>query len=151
MPEPALIDEFDPFDDFTLIPEDGMKLLENPDHSITLTLKMDNLGDGANYAFFNDITYVSPKVPTLMTALTTGDAANNATVYGVNTNSFVLQKGEIVEIVLNNQDPVSRCVYSTCLSTDRFFRASILSIFTVIISSLRPERMMRLGTMIHPT
>lgn len=106
MPEPALIDEFDPFDDFTLVPEDGMKLLENPAQSITLELAMDNLADGANYAFFSGITWVEPKVPTLMTALTTGDAANNATVYGVNTNSFVLQKGDVVEIILNNADPV---------------------------------------------
>ena len=48
LPDPALIDEFDPFDDFTLVPEDGEKLLENPDYSFNLDMKMDNLGDGAN-------------------------------------------------------------------------------------------------------
>lgn len=56
-------------------------------------------------AFFNDVTYVRPKVPTLMTALTTGNAAANPTVYGINTNSFVLNKGDVVEIILNNNDP----------------------------------------------
>lgn len=66
---------------------------------------MNNLGDGANYAWFNDITYVRPKVPTLFTALTTGEFANNATVYGRDTNSFVLQKNDVIEIILNNDDP----------------------------------------------
>jgi iron transport multicopper oxidase len=40
-----------------------------------------------------------------MTALSVGSAATNSTVYGDNTNAFVLNKGEVVEIVLNNQDP----------------------------------------------
>lgn len=48
LPAPALINEFDPFDDYTLVPQDGLKLLENPDYSFNLDMKMDNLGDGAN-------------------------------------------------------------------------------------------------------
>lgn len=48
LPKPTLLDSFDPFDDFTLVPTDGEKLYENVDHSITLDLKMGNLGDGAN-------------------------------------------------------------------------------------------------------
>jgi iron transport multicopper oxidase len=43
-------------------------------------------------------------VPTLYTALTTGDEANNPTVYGGYTNSFVLEQGQIVQIVVNNLD-----------------------------------------------
>lgn len=46
---PALaIGDYDPFDDFTLVPQDGEKLYDHVDHSITLDMKMDNLGDGAN-------------------------------------------------------------------------------------------------------
>ncbi|EON62388.1 ferrooxidoreductase Fet3 [Coniosporium apollinis CBS 100218] len=105
LPTPAFVDEFDPFDDYTLVPQDGMSLLDEVDYSITFDMKMDNLGDGANYAFFNDITYVRPKVPTLYTALTTGSSATNPAVYGVNTNSFVLNKNDVVEIILNNDDP----------------------------------------------
>lgn len=56
-------------------------------------------------AFFNDITYVRPKVPTLYSALSTGVSASNASVYGVNSNAFILKKNEVVEIVLNNNDP----------------------------------------------
>ena len=104
-PEPALIDEFIPFDDFTLIPQDGEKILPQPDYEVDLTMKMDNLDDGANYAFFNDISYVHPKVPTLYTVLTAGDMVNDTKIYGPNTNAFILERGQVVQIVLNNNDP----------------------------------------------
>ena len=45
-----------------------------------------------------------PKVPTLYTALSTGSAATNSTVYGYNTNAFILNKGDIIDLVLNNDD-----------------------------------------------
>lgn len=48
LPEPTLIDTFDPFDDFELVPMDGMKLLPDADQTVTLEMVMDNLGDGAN-------------------------------------------------------------------------------------------------------
>lgn len=50
-PEAKLIDEFAPFDDFSLVPYDKEALYSNVDQSITLDMKMDNLDDGANYAF----------------------------------------------------------------------------------------------------
>lgn len=65
-PKPAAkaVESFDvQFDDFTLIPYDNEALYTTVSHSITLDMKMDNLADGANYAFFNDVTYVAPKVP----------------------------------------------------------------------------------------
>ena len=48
LPEPTPVDEFDDFDDYTLVPQDKQKLYDQVDHSITLDMKMDNLGDGAN-------------------------------------------------------------------------------------------------------
>ncbi len=48
LPKPALLDEFNAFDDFTLVPTDGMETYHSVDHSITLDVKMGNLGDGAN-------------------------------------------------------------------------------------------------------
>jgi iron transport multicopper oxidase len=36
--------------------------------------------------------------------LTTGDAASNPVVYGRDTNTFVLEQGQVVEIILNNDD-----------------------------------------------
>jgi iron transport multicopper oxidase len=56
-------------------------------------------------AFLNDNTYVTPKVPTMFSALTLSAAATNPAVYGPNTNAYVLETGQIVEIVLNNNDP----------------------------------------------
>ncbi|CAF9938409.1 hypothetical protein IMSHALPRED_000790 [Imshaugia aleurites] len=55
-------------------------------------------------AFFNDITYVRPKVPTLYTALSAGELVNNATIYGTNSNPYVLQHNDIIEIIVNNND-----------------------------------------------
>lgn len=48
LPTPALLDIFNEFDDFTLVPTDGEELLGPVDYSFNLDLKMDNLGDGAN-------------------------------------------------------------------------------------------------------
>ncbi|KAK4167342.1 putative multicopper like protein [Cladorrhinum sp. PSN259] len=106
LPEPTILyDPFKPLDDMLLLPWDNQTILGEPDHSVTLDVKMDNLGDGANYAFFNNITYVMPKVPTLYTVLSSGDQATDPTIYGSHTHTFVLKKDEIVEIVLNNIDP----------------------------------------------
>jgi hypothetical protein len=53
-------------------------------------------------AFFKNITYVAPKVPTLYTVLTTGADAVNPLVYGEFSHPFVLEKDHIIEIVVNN-------------------------------------------------
>lgn len=103
-PDEYFVDSIDDFlDDFYLRPVSNETLLDEADHAITIDVVMDNLGDGVNYAFFNNITYVTPKVPVLGTALSAGDYATNSLVYG-NVNAFVLQKDDIIDIVLNNQD-----------------------------------------------
>jgi hypothetical protein len=55
-------------------------------------------------AIVNNVTYIPQTVPTLYTALSAGANAMNPIVYGVNSNSFVLKYGEVVEIVLINND-----------------------------------------------
>ena len=98
-------DDFEPLDDLTLIPYVPRPLLTDPDYRIELVLHMENLGDGVNYAFFNNNTYVAPKVPTLLTVLSAPQALKkDARIYGSNTNSFVLNAGEVIEIVVNNED-----------------------------------------------
>ncbi|KAF2874161.1 iron transport multicopper oxidase FET3 precursor [Massariosphaeria phaeospora] len=104
-PAPKEIEAFEPFDDFDLVPQDKEELYEHVDQTVELNMKMDNLNDGANYAFFNDVTYVRPKVPTLYTVLSTGSNATNPVIYGSNTNQILLKANEVVEIVLNNDDP----------------------------------------------
>ncbi|KAL3240129.1 ferroxidase FET5 [Nakaseomyces bracarensis] len=91
--------------EFYLQPFEDISLFEKYDKQIILDVRMKNLGDGVKYAFFNNITYVSPKVPSLTTALTSGKLAIDPRIYGDNINVFVLEPNEIVEIVLNNYDP----------------------------------------------
>ncbi|KAK3297987.1 Cupredoxin [Chaetomium fimeti] len=106
LPQPAVVcDPFEPFDDMGLVPWDNQTILGEPDQTIALDVIMDNLSDGANYAFFNNITYVAPKIPTLYTVLTAGEHATNPTVYGTYTHPFILEKDQVVDIVLNNLDP----------------------------------------------
>jgi iron transport multicopper oxidase len=44
-------------------------------------------------------------VPTLYTVLSTGPNATDPVIYGSDTNSFVLAQNQVVEIILNNDDP----------------------------------------------
>jgi len=43
-------------------------------------------------------------VPTLFTALTSGNAALNNQTYGMNANAMVLNYNEVIEVVINNAD-----------------------------------------------
>lgn len=43
-------------------------------------------------------------MPTLYSVLTTGANATDASIYGTDTNAYVLDKDEIVDIILNNDD-----------------------------------------------
>ncbi|GEQ71087.1 hypothetical protein JCM33374_g4768 [Metschnikowia sp. JCM 33374] len=100
-----LVKTLNPIDDFTLKTHENEVLLDDPDYQIVLNFTMGNLGDGVSYAFFNGISYTPPKVPTLYSVLSSGEYATNQAIYGSNTNTFVLQDDEIVEIVINNMDP----------------------------------------------
>jgi len=48
LPPAAFVDSFEPFDDFTLVPKDNQGILPDADQTVSLKMKMDNLGDGAN-------------------------------------------------------------------------------------------------------
>lgn len=90
--------------DFYLKPLNGVELLSKYDKQIVLDVKMGNLGDGVNYAFFNNITYVQPKLPFLTTVVTSGKLATDPRIYSDNSNVFILERDEVIEIVLNNYD-----------------------------------------------
>jgi iron transport multicopper oxidase len=53
---------------------------------------------------FNNITYVTQKVPTLYTALSVGSFALNPLVYGINSNPFVVKYNQTVDLTVNNLD-----------------------------------------------
>jgi iron transport multicopper oxidase len=48
LPAPQDLAEFDPFDDFTLVPQDNQTLFPPPDKTLTMTISMQNLKDGKN-------------------------------------------------------------------------------------------------------
>lgn len=101
----AVVGALSPFDDFGLIPLSRDPLHADYDYQITLNFTMENLGDGVNYAMFNGKAFTMPKVPTLFSVFSGGEWAAFLDIYGSNTNTYVLQHNEVVEIVLNNMDP----------------------------------------------
>ena len=104
-PGPAAppLDDFQ-IDDFDLVPFDKQPLLAGtPDVTLTLDLNFFEQ-DSQNRAGFNNITYLSQVVPSLATALTTGTAASNASIYGANANALIAEYGQLIEIVINNYD-----------------------------------------------
>ncbi|KAL1913437.1 hypothetical protein Sste5344_000398 [Sporothrix stenoceras] len=121
-PTPLPSGSFDPdgpllLDDaLELVPHDDMPLLSEPDISVELNVNMQTRRDGANYAFFNNITYRPPKVPTLYTVLTANDTdggngsfveggPEDARIYGTYTQTTVIpRRGQIVQLVVNNLD-----------------------------------------------
>lgn len=48
LPTPAPLEEYNDFDDFNLVPYDRQAIYKDVTQTITLDMKMDNLGDGAN-------------------------------------------------------------------------------------------------------
>jgi iron transport multicopper oxidase len=97
-------------DDFDLFPYDKMPLLTNPTQSFVMNLSFFTL-DGQNRAGFNNITWLPQLTPSLFTALTTGDAATDPNIYGINANAMVLNHNEVVELVINNFDSGSHPVH----------------------------------------
>jgi len=77
------------------------KVLGATDVKLELNFNLGVDATGVPRAFVNDLPYVHQKVPTLYTALTTGQDALNATVYG-QVNPFIVKKGQVVELVVNN-------------------------------------------------
>ncbi|OAL33055.1 hypothetical protein AYO22_00140 [Fonsecaea multimorphosa] len=104
LPQPQVLDNFDPFDDATLEPFDEMPLLPQPDQSIVLSLGMSHAG-GIKW-FFNSTRYSAPETPSLYTALSSGPSATNPSIYGNSTNPFVLAHNSVVEIILYNHHMV---------------------------------------------
>lgn len=159
-PEQTIVDSLDFLDDFYLVPINEAEILPDPDHCITLDVVMDNFIDGISYSFFNSVSYVQPKMPTLMTILTSGDNVTDAAIYGTNTNTFVLVKEEIVEIVVKNLDTGTHPfhmhghVFQTIVRDKTYdaeskVRVHILIIQTIILISLNIQCIATLFSVDH--
>lgn len=109
LPIPTLVDNYPSSNDFDLVPVVEMGVVD-ADDSFNQDILFDNLNDGQNYAFFNGMTYKPPKTPTLFTTIIAGKNVNTSlvsdpTIYGDYTNTHILRHNEMIEMVLNNQDP----------------------------------------------
>jgi iron transport multicopper oxidase len=56
-------------------------------------------------------SYVPPKVPSLYTALTTGENAWNPAVYGSAVNPYVVKVGQVVQIIIENSDDTEHPIH----------------------------------------
>lgn len=70
--------------------------------TIELEVIFDTMDDGTNHAMFNQVTYNSPLVPAVFSALSLGNNATVAEAYG--PQSFVLEHLEVLDIVVKNGD-----------------------------------------------
>jgi len=91
-------------DDLSLKPLDKTPKLGPADHQLHFIYDSMDYSH-QNYWTMNGKPHLSPKVPTLMTVLSSNETEyNNSIIYGNSTNSFILQENEIVEIILNSND-----------------------------------------------
>lgn len=99
------LDAYDMFDDTQLVPS-AVEPMVPADVSHDLNVFFTTYSDGKNYASFNNITYVQPLVPSILSAKTTTDVslrANPAT-YGLESNAYVVNHLNMVELTIYNWD-----------------------------------------------
>ncbi|KAJ2004923.1 ferroxidase fet3 [Coemansia thaxteri] len=89
----------EPFDDISLESLEYLPAMR-PDRSLFLNSTYGFTADDVPYESFNLIPFRSPKVPTMLSALTTGDMSLNPITYGPQTTAQVLKYGEVVELLI---------------------------------------------------
>ncbi|EAW14605.1 multicopper oxidase abr1 [Aspergillus clavatus NRRL 1] len=102
---PPDIHELDPnnnfVDDLDFVPANHEPVLEPVDHQIVLDTGVRYRNGHAEF-LVNGKTYIAPEEPTLYTALAAGpDNSSDPSIYG-QVNPFVVEYGQVVEIVINN-------------------------------------------------
>jgi iron transport multicopper oxidase len=73
---------------------------------------------------WNDVTYLEQKVPSLFTAISTGQDAISPQVYGVNANAQVLGYGNVIELVINNFDSGAHPIHIHGHAPQQLYRSS---------------------------
>lgn len=93
------------FDDFNLKPLDGQRLLSPVDNKIELSTNQTYFSGIGTRTGLGPNPWVPAKVPSLFTALSTGDAASDPATYGPSVNPWVVKSGQVVQIHLQNTHP----------------------------------------------
>ncbi|KAI8880543.1 multicopper oxidase [Backusella circina FSU 941] len=91
------------FDDAALVPSE-IQAAAPYDQQVNLTFNFDVTTNGINRGMFNEVPYLSPKVPSLFTLLSEGNYSLSEEVYGPQTQAIILNHLNNIEIVLNNLD-----------------------------------------------
>lgn len=95
------VDAYHDVNDTALVP---IEIIPQPAATKTIELEVvfDTMQDGTNHAMVNQITYNSPLVPAVFSALSMGQNATDAAAYG--PLSFVVDHLDVVDIVIKNGD-----------------------------------------------
>jgi iron transport multicopper oxidase len=93
------------FDDFSAQPLDGQKLLSPVDNKIELATNQTYFPNIGTRISMNSQPWVPAKVPSLYTALTTGNNALDPATYGVGVEPHILKSGQVVQIHNQNTHP----------------------------------------------
>lgn len=91
-------------DDIDYTPYDEQPLLAPVDHQIVFNITQENIThlDYTQQRFtFNNVTYLTPAVPSLYTSLSLPRLASNMSIYG-HTYPIYLEYNSVVEIIVNN-------------------------------------------------
>ncbi|CAO3679408.1 unnamed protein product [Umbelopsis ramanniana] len=92
------------FEDTELVPLQA-EAVAPADVTYPLSFDFQVYTDGVNRGAFNNVPYLMPKTPSLLTALTVGaDYANNSAVYGPQGNGLIAPHLKNIQLVVNNMD-----------------------------------------------
>jgi iron transport multicopper oxidase len=120
---PSLVDAYHDMNDTSLVPVVVEPMLP-VGQTIELEVSFDTMTDGTNRAMFNQVSYLPPLVPTVLSVLTLGSNATDPTPYGY--SGFVLDHLSAVQIVIKNGDVGNHPLY---VPTPAFLRISVLKGF----------------------
>lgn len=92
-------------DDFDLKPLGSVERLPEPNHRLTFTYSSGFYGEkNTRYYTMNSHPHIAPLVPTLHTVYSAGKMATDPAIYGQATNAFILNQGDVIELVVNSED-----------------------------------------------
>jgi iron transport multicopper oxidase len=97
------VDSWRPVDDSHFEALNGACAYGPPTKTIVLDFNFCTDSNNLPRACFNNQAYVPQKVPTLYSVATTGNSNTDTSIYGL-VNPFIINYGDIVQIVVNNND-----------------------------------------------
>ncbi|KAL2159126.1 hypothetical protein VTH06DRAFT_2885 [Thermothelomyces fergusii] len=101
-----VVDKWQPADEARFQPYDGAAAYGTYQKLIKLDFAFCLDQNGYPRSCFNNVTYITQRVPTLYSAATTGESNTNPVIYG-QVNPFIVDYDDTIQIVVNNIDAAS--------------------------------------------